>query len=92
MIKSDLCASDPAGIRYGLTTTNRVVMASYGCRAPRTSRTPSGRSSCGPRWIASWQSRRASLTRHGGQHLIAGFQSAKRPAAFFRQAQTWIDQ
>jgi proline iminopeptidase len=30
MIKSDLCASDPAGIRYGLTTTNRVVMASYG--------------------------------------------------------------
>jgi proline iminopeptidase len=30
LIKSDLCASDPAGIRYGLTTTNRVVMASYG--------------------------------------------------------------
>ena len=30
MIKSDLCASAPAGIRYGLTTTNRVVMASYG--------------------------------------------------------------
>ena len=30
MVKSDLCASDPAGIRYGLTTTNRVVMASYG--------------------------------------------------------------
>ena len=30
LIKSDLCASDPAGIRYGLTVTNRVVMASYG--------------------------------------------------------------
>jgi proline iminopeptidase len=30
MVKSDLCASDPAGIRYGLTTTNRVVMGSYG--------------------------------------------------------------
>jgi proline iminopeptidase len=30
MVKSDLCASDPAGIRYGLTITNRVVMASYG--------------------------------------------------------------
>jgi proline iminopeptidase len=30
LIKSDLCASDPKGIRYGLTTTNRVVMASYG--------------------------------------------------------------
>ncbi|MDQ6635982.1 MAG: alpha/beta hydrolase [Gemmatimonadota bacterium] len=30
LIKSDLCASDPAGIRYGLTTTNRVVMGSYG--------------------------------------------------------------
>jgi proline iminopeptidase len=30
LIHSDLCASDPAGIRYGLTTTNRVVMASYG--------------------------------------------------------------
>ena len=30
LVKSDLCASDPAGIRYGLTTTNRVVMASYG--------------------------------------------------------------
>jgi proline iminopeptidase len=29
-LRSDLCASDPAGIRYGLTTTNRVVMASYG--------------------------------------------------------------
>ncbi|HEV8214389.1 MAG TPA: alpha/beta hydrolase, partial [Gemmatimonadaceae bacterium] len=29
-IRSDLCASDPAGIRYGLTTTNGVVMASYG--------------------------------------------------------------
>ena len=30
MIRSDLCASAPAGIRYGLQTTNRVVMASYG--------------------------------------------------------------
>ena len=29
-IRSDLCASDPAGIRYGLTKTNGVVMASYG--------------------------------------------------------------
>jgi len=29
LIKSDLCASDPAGIRFGLTVTNRVVMASY---------------------------------------------------------------
>jgi proline iminopeptidase len=30
LIRSDLCASAPAGIRYGLLTTNRVVMASYG--------------------------------------------------------------
>ena len=30
LVKSDLCASNPAGIRYGLTTTNRVVMGSYG--------------------------------------------------------------
>ena len=30
LVRSDLCASDPAGIRYGLTITNRVVMASYG--------------------------------------------------------------
>ena len=30
LIRSDLCASDPAGIRYGLTTTNRVVMGSFG--------------------------------------------------------------
>ena len=30
MIKSDLCASDPRGIRYGLTITNRLVMQSYG--------------------------------------------------------------
>jgi proline iminopeptidase len=30
LIRSDLCASAPAGIRYGLTTTNQVVMASYG--------------------------------------------------------------
>jgi proline iminopeptidase len=29
-IHSDLCASDPAGIRYGLTKTNGLVMASYG--------------------------------------------------------------
>ena len=30
LVKSDLCASDPVGIRYGMTVTNRVVMASYG--------------------------------------------------------------
>ena len=30
LIKSDLCASDPRGIRYGLSTTNRLVMGSYG--------------------------------------------------------------
>ncbi len=30
LIRSDLCASDPGGIRYGLNTTNRVVMTSYG--------------------------------------------------------------
>ena len=30
LVKSDLCASDPAGIRYGMTVTNRVVMASFG--------------------------------------------------------------
>ena len=30
MVKSDLCASDPAGIRYGLRSRNRVIMASYG--------------------------------------------------------------
>lgn len=30
LLRSDLCASDPAGIRYGLGVTNRVVMASYG--------------------------------------------------------------
>jgi proline iminopeptidase len=30
LIRSDLCGSAPAGIRYGLTTTNRVVMDSYG--------------------------------------------------------------
>jgi len=29
-IHSDLCASDPAGILYGLRTTNGAVMASYG--------------------------------------------------------------
>jgi proline iminopeptidase len=30
MIKSDLCASDVAGIRYGNRIGNRVIMASYG--------------------------------------------------------------
>ena len=30
LVKSDLCASDPKGIRYGLRTTNRYVMGSYG--------------------------------------------------------------
>ena len=30
LLRSDLCASEPHGIRYGLTITNRVVMASYG--------------------------------------------------------------
>ncbi|QJR34469.1 alpha/beta fold hydrolase [Gemmatimonas groenlandica] len=30
MIHSDLCASDARGIRFGLTTTNRLVMGSYG--------------------------------------------------------------
>jgi proline iminopeptidase len=30
LIRSDLCGSAPAGIRYGLRTTNRVVMTSYG--------------------------------------------------------------
>jgi proline iminopeptidase len=30
LLRSDLCASDPRGIRYGLLTTNRAVMASYG--------------------------------------------------------------
>jgi proline iminopeptidase len=29
-LRSDLCASDPAGIRYGLTVTNRVVMGYFG--------------------------------------------------------------
>jgi len=29
-LRSDLCASNPRGIRYGLMTTNRVVMGSYG--------------------------------------------------------------
>ena len=36
MVKSNLCASDPAGIRYGLTTTNRLVMNSYGAWDIRT--------------------------------------------------------
>ncbi len=30
LIRSDLCASDPRGIRYGLAVTNRVVFGSYG--------------------------------------------------------------
>jgi proline iminopeptidase len=30
LVRSDLCASDPAGIRYGLAVTNPVVMASHG--------------------------------------------------------------
>lgn len=30
LLRSDLCASDPAGIRYGLMVTNRVVMGDYG--------------------------------------------------------------
>lgn len=30
LLRSDLCASRPDGIRYGLTTTIRVVMASFG--------------------------------------------------------------
>ena len=30
MIKADLCATDPAGIRYGTTVSNRVIMNSYG--------------------------------------------------------------
>jgi proline iminopeptidase len=30
MIKSDLCATDPAGIRYGNRVGNRVILASYG--------------------------------------------------------------
>jgi proline iminopeptidase len=30
LIKSDLCATDPAGIRYGNRIGNRVIMASYG--------------------------------------------------------------
>ena len=30
LLRSDLCASDPAGIRFGLAVTNRVVMRSHG--------------------------------------------------------------
>lgn len=30
LIRSDLCASEPAGIRFGLTVTNGAVMGSYG--------------------------------------------------------------
>ncbi|HJQ19238.1 MAG TPA: alpha/beta hydrolase [Gemmatimonadaceae bacterium] len=30
LVKSDLCASAPEGIRYGLTVTNGAVMGSYG--------------------------------------------------------------
>jgi proline iminopeptidase len=30
LVKSDLCATDPAGIRYGNRLANRVIMGSYG--------------------------------------------------------------
>jgi len=30
MVKSDICASDVAGIRYGNRVGNRVIMGSYG--------------------------------------------------------------
>jgi proline iminopeptidase len=30
LIKSDLCATDPAGIRYGNRVGNRIIMGSYG--------------------------------------------------------------
>jgi proline iminopeptidase len=30
LVKSDLCATDPTGIRYGNRLANRVIMASYG--------------------------------------------------------------
>jgi proline iminopeptidase len=30
LLKSDLCATDPAGLRYGNRIGNRVIMASYG--------------------------------------------------------------
>lgn len=30
LLRSDLCASDPAGIRFGLTVTNGAVFGSYG--------------------------------------------------------------
>ncbi len=30
LVRSDLCASDPNGIKFGLSTTNRLVMGSYG--------------------------------------------------------------
>ena len=30
LLRSDLCASDPEGIRFGLTVTNAAVMGSYG--------------------------------------------------------------
>jgi len=30
LLRSDLCASDPEGIRFGLTVTNAAVFASYG--------------------------------------------------------------
>ncbi len=30
LLRSDLCASDPEGIRFGLTVTNGAVMGSYG--------------------------------------------------------------
>ncbi len=30
LLKSDICAGDPAGIRYGNVTSNRIIMNSYG--------------------------------------------------------------
>ena len=30
VVKSDLCATDPSGIRYGMRTANGVIMSSYG--------------------------------------------------------------
>jgi proline iminopeptidase len=30
LVRSDLCGSDAKGIKYGLSTTNRLVMGSYG--------------------------------------------------------------
>jgi pimeloyl-ACP methyl ester carboxylesterase len=30
LLKSDMCATDPAGLRYGNRIGNRVIMGSYG--------------------------------------------------------------